>query len=151
MSDTTYTGLAGIVVDEPNSIEGLDAAADPAPEVEDPVTKAFKAIPKLVTRIAKLKSEMDKLECDEAERRRKTARIIASLRCKLRNLERELRGGRQIKAPTPDYDPSFQDRDGQGLNYKIRSAVDRAAARKRKVAENKAIDARIAAEKRDRR
>jgi hypothetical protein len=135
MSDITYDGLDGIVVKEPCSIEGLGApaVADPAPEVEDPVTKAFEEIQKLETRIDKLKSKMDKSECVEAERRRKTARIIASLRCKLRNLERELRGDRQIKAPTPRYDPSFQDRDGLGLAYAIPSAVDR----KRKAAEKR--------------
>lgn len=163
MSNTTYDGLDFVA--EETSIGDLGASAV-APVIEpavvpvvvsvvaDPVTKAFKEIPKLVTRIAKFKSmkgTLSKLVCAEAKRRRKIARIIASLEHKLHNLERMLRGDRQIKAPTPRYDPRFQDRDGQGLNYVIQSAVDRAAARKRKAAENKAIDARIAAEKRDRR
>lgn len=141
MSDTTYIGLS-FVIEEPSSIEGLGAAAVPAvapvivPAVADPVTEALNAIPEIAIRIARLEREMDtlsKLVCNEAERRRKLFRIIASLRCKLRNLERELRGDRQIKAPTPRYDPSFQDRDGLGLAYAIPSAVDR----KRKAAEKR--------------
>lgn len=150
MSDT-YKGL-GFVTEETSigdeteetSIGDLGAPvivpADPAPvivpAVADPVTEAFNAIPTYVARIDNLEREMgtlSKLVCDEAKRRRKLFRIIASLRCKLRNLERELRGDRLIKAPTPRYDPRFQDRDGLGLAYAIPSAADR----KRKAAEKR--------------